>query len=88
MITVKYSCKRCGLSDRECIVPARESPHDDVKEYVETVVAVCVGEDHARTSPACASTLMSKLMIPRNAEDPDYWIGKAPGARHRPNSPP
>lgn len=76
-ITVKYSCAICGITDREVEVPARESPDEDVKHYVEQVIGEKVGFDHMVKSPECFASVMKQLQIPLPPkDDPNPWIGK------------
>lgn len=76
-ITVKYSCAICGIHNREVEVPARESPDEDVKHYVEQVIGEKIGFDHMSHSPECFASVMKDLWIPLPKDDPDAWIGKA-----------
>lgn len=62
LLTVKYSCKKCGIVKREVIV-AERGTKEDVKEFV-TYVAQCCGEDHGRVSRHCEITSLTDLMIP------------------------
>lgn len=62
MITIKYTCEQCGIARRDVQVPARTT--EDVVAWVREIVARCVADDHARTSPGCTSRKMSELLIP------------------------
>lgn len=68
-ITVKYSCKQCGLVGRDVIVPERKI-EDDVVKYLELTVMDCVGADHRRVSPYCRATEIQDLMIPIKEDTP------------------
>ncbi len=76
MITIYYSCKHCGLTDRKCIVPSRDSPDDDVAEYMRTV-SECIVADHARVTPACPARTITEIKIPVE-RGRKGWIGKRP----------
>jgi hypothetical protein len=75
MITVLFSCDRCGLKDAECIVRAR-AEDDDVVHYVRDVVMHAVAKRHATLSLLCDATSIQNLKIPVDTKDPDGWIGK------------
>lgn len=68
-ITVKYSCKGCGLHRVEVEAPCRPDPMD-VVIWVQNVVGAYVQTDHKQRSPHCQSQEMSDLMIP--IENRDY----------------
>ncbi len=62
MITLLYSCQACGLVDRPIQVPARTT--EDVCDWVGTICAQAIGDDHHTVSPACQSRTMTNLKIP------------------------
>lgn len=62
MITCKYSCKVCGIVNREVQVPARTT--EDVVVWMQKVVALAIFIDHRQKSPKCNSETISDLMIP------------------------
>lgn len=80
MITAKYTCKQCGLTEVEIQVPARQSPNSDVKDWVEGVVGQSVRRDHHRRSPDCTCGKVDLwIPIPKDEDlkdGEDYWIGK------------
>lgn len=75
LITVTYSCARCGLHDRQVIVPERD-PQQDVVAYVRETLAECISADHLRTSPRCRATTITELKIPIDPANPDAAIGQ------------
>lgn len=75
MITVRFSCKECGLVDVPCQVRARES-EENVVSYVRDVVGRAIMEQHGRLSLLCEATSCQDVKIPVDAADPDGWIGK------------
>lgn len=66
LVTVKYSCEKCGIVKRDVIVAERQ-PEEEIKEYIE-YVAACCGEDHGRRSPNCQVDSLSGVMIPIHDE--------------------
>ena len=76
MITVKYSCAKCGIEDRDVIVPDRQ-PGQDVVVYMQQVVAACIQEDHLREFPNCTATSITNLKIP--IKQGSRGIGIPPG---------
>jgi hypothetical protein len=64
LLTVKYSCDKCGIVKRDVIVAERQLDQD-VAEYVEYVGGCCV-EDHGRRSPHCQVQTLTGVMIPIN----------------------
>lgn len=66
LLTVKYSCDKCGIAKRDVIVAERQ-PNQDIKEYVDYIGACC-GEDHGRRSPHCQVTSLTHVMIPIHDE--------------------
>ena len=75
MITVLFTCERCGLKDVHLQVPARESPLDDVCEWMQQTV-LAVSERHGELSPRCRAKRLAALKIPMDKDDPNDWIGK------------
>ena len=63
-ITVKYSCKECGIVNRDVIMPARKDESEPIEQYMKQVVEDCLCEDHARKSPRCKTQNLSDIMIP------------------------
>lgn len=75
-VTVKYSCKGCGLDKVECKVRARRKK-EDITVWVKHICMGTVAHNHRLRSPACFSQTCD-LMIPVPKDnDPDPWIGKA-----------
>jgi DNA-directed RNA polymerase subunit RPC12/RpoP len=66
-ISVMYSCAACGIDKVSVAVPARQQ--EDVKYWVEKVMAQAISDDHSVRSPHCASRTMSKVMIPITGAD-------------------
>ena len=60
MITVKFTCKACGMEKVEVQVPARST--EDVRAWVESIAQMC-GDEHCRRNPKCHSDRVD-LMIP------------------------
>lgn len=75
MITVKFSCKLCGLKIEPVMVRYRRDD-EDVAAWIEKEVAEAVGLAHSLLSPACKSSVMESLMIP--IEDKNLGIGMKP----------
>lgn len=76
-ITCMFSCNECGLTDVEVKVRARLK-HEDLKYYVERVIAREVAHVHFVQSKECEAKKMKHLKIPLPPDgDPDPWIGKA-----------
>lgn len=69
MITVKYSCEKCGLVDQAVEVPAREGVHVNLKDWMEQV-SQTLDDDHTVRSPGCEveSFQNVKFRAPREAE--------------------
>jgi len=65
-ITVKYSCKLCGLDKVDVVVPARGT--EDVLTWMDTMGRF-LGEDHHRRSPYCTPTKLQDVMIPMTGTD-------------------
>ena len=72
-ISVRYSCAACGIAKVSVAVPARQS--EDVKDWVEKIMAQAISDDHTVRSPRCTSRTMSEVMIPVSGTD---RIGGAP----------
>jgi hypothetical protein len=62
LLTVKYSCDKCGIVKRDVIVCERQS-RESIKDFVSYVGQQC-GDDHHRRSPHCEITKLTSLMIP------------------------
>ncbi len=62
MITVRYSCRGCGLENVPCDVPEREQG-SDVCAWAETILGQALADDHIRRSPDCMSRACD-VMIP------------------------
>lgn len=67
MITIRYSCPKCGFIDRPVQVPARATADQDVRVWMHTVAA-CLSGDHETTSPGCAVHALSNIKIPNPPE--------------------
>lgn len=69
MITVKYSCDKCGLVDQSVEVPAREGVHVNLKDWMDRVGQV-LDADHTVRSPGCEVDALKnvKFRAPREAE--------------------
>jgi len=76
MIRVKYSCASCGVHRTSVEVPAREN--EDVAQWVQSVMAVSIGVDHAARSPRCKSRTISEVMIPTTGADKIGGAGVQP----------
>jgi hypothetical protein len=61
MITIKYTCHECGLTEQELDVPERHRAVDVV--YWVKMAGSKVGEDHAERRPDCRNNKVD-LMIP------------------------
>lgn len=64
MITVLYSCKKCGIVDRPVQVPAREHQDIDVVHWMQNIVARSVSIDHQQVSPSCIPDTLSDIKVP------------------------
>lgn len=64
-ITVRFTCRGCGLEKHPVVVRERAAD-EDIKHYVEEVVQAAVGFEHARVAPGCVSEHCD-LLIPFNA---------------------
>jgi hypothetical protein len=68
MITVKFSCAKCGLHRVAVQVPARESSDPGtVVPWVNNCARICA-QEHSRLSPGCNIKEFSELMIPNPKE--------------------
>lgn len=65
LITVRFSCRSCGLVDVPCIVECRDEGQD-VCDYVGNTIGTAIGNKHRLRSPNCQTTLLSDLKIPVN----------------------
>jgi len=68
MITVLFSCSKCGLKDVPVQVPARESAQSDVVHWVKIVVGTAIGEAHEKMSPHCHPEVLDNIKIPAQPE--------------------
>ena len=75
-ITIESTCGDCHIRDMKVNVPARLSPNQDVKKWMDKVGEI-VSFQHSLFSPECKATHLDNLKIPIDKEDPDHWIGKA-----------
>lgn len=68
MITVKFSCDKCGLKDVSVEVPARTNPDPSaVVPWVQMAALMCA-EEHSRRSPNCLITKFENMKIPAPPE--------------------
>jgi hypothetical protein len=65
MITVRFTCKKCGLKKREVQVPARDT--QTLNEWME-IVKHCVADDHRTAEPKCHNLKV------------DLWIDEPEGS--------
>ncbi len=70
LLNILYKCV-CMKEEVSIAVPARRGPSHEVTDWVETVVAGRVSEDHHKRSPKCRSKTMEYVKIPM-APDSDY----------------
>lgn len=77
MIEVLFTCEQCGLLAVPVLVPARTSPKEDVKHYVEQVIGGAISATHRKLSPNCTARRMTNVKIPI-ANEEGAWIGKQP----------
>jgi hypothetical protein len=66
-ITIKYSCRECGIVDRDVIVPARTT--EDLGVWMGTL-GDCISTDHRLKSPRCRAQSMQNLKIPITENKP------------------
>lgn len=63
MIEVLYTCDTCGIKDAK--VPVQErGESEDIKHWIEAVMAVAISQDHQHKSPFCQATSMTQVKIP------------------------
>lgn len=75
MISIRYTCNHCGLTDVIVRVPARESAHVDVKQYIEKIISPYIAKSHRYNSPGCGKSVVD-IKIPIIKNEPGAWIGK------------
>ena len=68
MITVQFSCPKCGLKDHKFQIPARESEDASVVYWMKCVIKWCA-EEHHRVSPVCNPDRLADLKIPLKHSD-------------------
>lgn len=69
VITVYFSCKKCGLVKHPVQVPAREDPDpESVVYWMKEIVGGCISHEHDRVSPHCKIETISDVMIPMPPE--------------------
>jgi hypothetical protein len=69
-LTIRYSCKQCGLHDVEVSVPAREFKAYDVRDWMRDVVH-CIADSHRTLRPWCLAKEVTEVKIPLGGD----WIG-------------
>jgi hypothetical protein len=65
LVTVSYTCRRCGAIEREILVRLRDAT-EAIAEWVE-MVRFEVAEDHFKLSPYCRSRHVD-LKIPLRSD--------------------
>ena len=68
MITVLFTCDKCGLKKQPLQVPAREHEGVDIRIYMEKMT-YWVADEHRRLSPNCDAEKITQLMIPTAGAD-------------------
>ena len=68
MITIKYTCDKCGIKSREIQVPARETEDQCVVHYVREIIGRCVSDDHHAVSQHCKAKTITQVAIPAPKE--------------------
>lgn len=61
MITIRYSCKACGIKDRKIQVPNRTT--ESLKEWEANVLTKGVVEDHSSVSPHCKTKAITEVVV-------------------------
>lgn len=69
-IEVLHKCK-CLKEEVKVTVPARRGPAHDVSDWISTIVAGKISEDHEKRSPKCRRNIMEHVKIPVAPEN-DY----------------
>lgn len=69
MITVLYSCEKCGIIDKPVQVPAREHHEIDVAYWMREVVGLAASLDHQQTSPHCRPDSLTNIKVPLGGAD-------------------
>ena len=68
MITIKYTCDKCGIKSREIQVPARETEDQNLSHYLYYIIGRCVSDDHFAVSPHCKAKTITQIAIPAPKE--------------------
>ncbi len=69
MITIKFSCKGCGLKNHALQIPARTDTSITGLEKWMLKMGHWIYDEHKRRSPACRADAMQDLMIPMKHAD-------------------
>lgn len=75
MISCRFSCAECGLTDVLVSVRARDEAIN-VVEWMEGTVIVAIVRRHRLLSPWCRAKEIKEIKIPLDRDDPDAWVGK------------
>lgn len=62
MITCKYTCALCGITEQRVVVPARLG--EDVSAWLRMVMTPALINDHKKRSPDCHPTEFESVWIP------------------------
>jgi len=61
-ITVRYSCRDCGLIDVQVPVAVRGA--EDVGQWMDGVLLPALANDHRTRSPRCSPRTLANVKIP------------------------
>lgn len=62
LITVKYSCHKCGIYRKDIDIPARQE--EDVIAWMNDIVTSALSKDYDTSSPLCIINSLSEVLIP------------------------
>jgi len=70
-VTLRYSCRLCGLNDVSAEVPAREREAEPVEAWLNAAM-LFLASDHRKRSPGCKPASLQDIKIPMTGVE---WIG-------------
>lgn len=73
-IKIYYSCHLCSAQNVILSVPARMSPQEDLRTWMDETVLL-IARNHSDRSPACKAETIGSISIPTGDAE---WIGGLP----------